>query len=77
MAHYVKTCPSCQTMKADNRLPQGLLQPIPIPKRCWEIVTIDLVTDLPPSGGFDAIAVFMDKLSKMVHFAPTMKIFDA
>ena len=77
MAHYVKTCLSYQTMKAENRLPPGLLQPILIPERCWEIVTTDLVTDLPPSGGFDAITVFVDKLSKMVHFAPTMKTVDA
>jgi hypothetical protein len=44
------------------------LQPIPIPGRRWEVVTLDLITGLPPTEeGNDAIAVFVDKLSKMVH----------
>ena len=34
---------------------------------------MDLVTDLPESNGYTAIAVFMDKLMKMVHLAPCTK----
>ena len=36
-------------------------------------MTTDLVTDLPVSNGKTAIAVFVDKLSKMVHFAACTK----
>ena len=36
-------------------------------------ITTDLVTDLPESNGYMAIAVFMDKLTKMVHLAPCTK----
>ena len=36
-------------------------------------VTTDLIIDLPVSSGFMAIAVFVDKLTKMVHFARTTK----
>ena len=32
-----------------------------------------LVTDLPESNGYTAIAVFVDKLTKMVHLAPCTK----
>ena len=39
----------------------------------WAHVTTDLVIDLPESNGYMAIAVFMDKLTKMVHFAPCTK----
>ena len=60
-------------MKSDHRKPTGLLQPIPIPTRRWEQITTDLVTDLPESHGHTAIAVFVDRLSKMVHFAPCRK----
>ena len=70
---YVKTCPTCQQMKSDNRAKAGLLQPLPVPTRKWEQVTTDLVTDLPESGGYTAIAVFVDRLTKMVHFAPCTK----
>ena len=55
-------------MKSDSRAKAGLLQPLEIPSSKWAHVTTDLVTDLPESGGFTAIAVFVDKLTKMVHF---------
>ena len=35
--------------------------------------TTDLVTDLPGSNGYTAIAIFVDKLMKMVHLAPCTK----
>ena len=70
---YVKTCPICQVMKSVNRAKAGLLQLLPIPTRKWAQVTTDLVTDLPVSHGFTAIAVFVDRLTKMVHFAACTK----
>ena len=70
---YVRSCPVCQMMKSDHRKKAGLLQPIPIPTRRWQHVTTDLVTDLPESNGHTAVAVFVDRLSKMVHFAPCRK----
>ena len=33
----------------------------------------DLVTDLPKSEGMTTIAVFVDRLTKMVHFVPCTK----
>ena len=70
---YVKTCPTCQVMKSDNRAKAGLLQLLEIPSKKWAHVTTDLVTDLPESNGFTAIIVFVDKLSKMVHLAGCRK----
>ena len=75
--NYVKSCPVCQVMKSDHRKKVGPLQPIPIPTRKWEQITTDLVTDLPPSAGYTAIAVFVDRLTKMVHFAPCTKEISA
>ena len=70
---YVKSCPTCQQMKSDNRAKAGLLQPLDIPSQKWAQVTTDLVTDLPESEGYTAIAVFVDRYTKMVHFAPCTK----
>ena len=36
-------------------------------------MTTDLVTDLPESDGYTTIAVFVDRYTKMVHFAPCRK----
>jgi hypothetical protein len=69
---YVTSCHSCQTNKSSNQLPSGQLQPLPIPERRWEVVTMDLITQLPMTRQkYDAIVVWVDKLSKMVHYAPT------
>ncbi len=71
---YLRRCHSCQVSKPVNQKPYGLLQPLPTPSANWEQVTTDMITDLPPTQrGYDSIAVFVDRLSKMVHFAPTTK----
>ena len=72
--HYVRTCPVCQTTKSDHQKTGGALQPLPVPSGRWEQITTDLCTDLPMPFGYTAIAVFVDRLSKMVHFAPCKEI---
>jgi hypothetical protein len=68
---FVKSCDSCQRVKPNNRHPIGLLQPLPVPGDTWDSVSMDLVVSLPQTAaGFTAIAVFVDRLSKMVHLAP-------
>ena len=75
---YVKSCIQCQQNKPSNQKPLGLLQPLPIPEKRWQQVTMDLITQLPKSkNGYDSIVVFVDKLSKMVHYAPTTTTVDA
>lgn len=69
---YVRTCDACQRNKSSQQATPGLLQPLPIPDYPWQQVTMDLITQLPKSlRGNDAIAVFVDKLTKMVHIAAT------
>ena len=70
---YIKTCPTCQMVKSDSRVKAGLLRPLEIPSRKWVHVTMDLVTDLPNSDGYMAVAVFVDKLMKVVHLAHCTK----
>ncbi|WP_461384568.1 integrase zinc binding domain-containing protein, partial [Devosia indica] len=74
---YVRTCEVCQQMKPELRAQKGLLQPIPVADKKWDQITTDLVTDLPPVDGFDSIAVFVDRLTKMVKFIPCSKTIDA
>ena len=69
---YVNSCMACQSNKPSHQHPMGLLQPLPIPHRPWQQVSMDLITQLPlTSKGHDAIVVFVDKLTKCVHYAPT------
>lgn len=75
---YVRACDSCQRMKSSTQAPAGLLQPLPIPNRRWESISMDLVTGLPRTRrGHDAILVFVDRLTKMTHFAACKKAVSA
>jgi transposase InsO family protein len=66
---YVETCESCQRNKPSRQRPAGLLQPLEIPDQRWTTVTMDFIVQLPRTPrGFDAITVFVDKLTKQVHF---------
>ena len=53
------------------KVPAGLLIPLQIPAGLWESVSMDLITQLPKTKrGYTAIAVFVDRLSKMTHLVP-------
>ena len=74
VTQFVSTCDFCQKNKASNQKPAGLLQPLSIPEFRWQSVSTDFITDLPKTkAGHTAILVFVDRLSKMVHFAPCWK----
>ena len=70
---YVRSCDSCARNKVVRHAPYGLLSPLPIPTRPWSSVSLDWITDLPPSHYHDAILVVVDRLTKQTLFIPTTK----
>lgn len=67
---FVRQCETCQKAKTERIYPAGLLQPLPIPKRPWAVISLDFIEGLPKSRGFDVILVIVDKFSKYGHFLP-------
>ena len=56
----------------------GLLQPLPIPKWKWEVISMDLITGLPKrKKQNDSIFVVVDNLSKATHFIPMKSTYKA
>jgi hypothetical protein len=71
VARYVTNCVSCARNKARRHTPYGRLQTIPVPEKPWYSVSMDLIIKLPVTAkGHDSICVFVDMLTKMVHFVP-------
>jgi hypothetical protein len=69
---YVASCEECQRNKPSRQRPAGHLQPIPIPSKKWDVVTMDFITQLPSTKNkHDAIFVVVDKFTKMVKAIPT------
>ena len=66
---FVKDCQVCQRNKHPNTKPNGFLRPLQIPNIRWQSVSMDFIVQRPRMrNGKDAIVVFVDGLSKMVHF---------
>jgi hypothetical protein len=77
---YCKDCLICRKSTPARHRPYGPLQPLPIPDYPWEEVTMDFVTELPPSkcsgAVYDAILVIVDRLTKMAHYVPARADWD-
>ncbi|PNX97560.1 retrotransposon-related protein, partial [Trifolium pratense] len=74
---FIKACDTCQRQKYAATTPSGLLQPLPIPGLVWSEISMDFITNLPKSNGYEAILVVVDRLSKYSHFVPLKHPFTA
>jgi len=78
--NYVDGCCICQQNKVNTHPSSPPLNPIPAPisNRPFSHVSVDLITDLPLSDGYDSIMVVVDHgLSKGVILTPCHKTIDA
>ncbi|XP_073221591.1 uncharacterized protein [Cicer arietinum] len=74
---FVNACDTCQRQKYDATTPSGLLQPLPIPVLIWSEISMDFITSLSKSNGYEAILVVVDRPSKYSHFIPLKHPFTA
>ena len=78
---YVKTCTICQWTRVHRHKPYGELASLPQPSGPWEEISMDFITDLPPSAGegtvFDSIMVVVDRYTKMSLYIPVKKTITA
>ena len=69
---YIKGYVTCQTIKIwpPVKVP---LKPNEIPEGPWETITMDFITDLPKSTGFNSILTVVDHHSKAIILSPCHK----
>lgn len=77
VSEYVSGCETCQCTKIFPDRPWGALLPNPVPSRPWSFVNVDLITQLPPSRGYNAIFVTVCRLTKRMKCKPTMSNIDS
>lgn len=79
VVQHIRHCSTCQRDKTNsNQKPAGLLQPLEIPGRRWQSISVDFIVQLPlTKSGNTRIVVIVDRLSKMVHLAATPTAFTA
>lgn len=74
---FIRKCDTCQRNKSETVASPGLLQPLPIPNRIWEEISMDFIDGLPPSRGNTVIWVVVDRLSKFAHFVALSHPYNA
>ena len=74
---YVRSCDTCQKMKALRQAPAGTAKPLPAPYQPWQQIGIDFIGPLRVSEGVDTIMVVVCHLTGMTHLVPCKGTDDA
>ena len=74
---YVKGCATCQSTKNNMHPTMVPLQPTEIPDRPFGTITMDFITDLPKSNGYDLLHVVTDQFTKTAVITPCLKSIDS
>ena len=70
---YVARCDHCARFKGSNTQPTGSAVPLQPSTMPWVDVSMDFITDLPLSNGFNSILTIVDQFSKETEFIPCNK----
>ena len=71
VTRFVQQCSICQQAKGEHVKLPGLLQPLPVPKQAWSVVSLDFIEGLPSSHGHNVILVVIDKIIQVCTFYPS------
>ena len=70
---YVAQCDRCAHFKGSNTKPASSAVPLQPSTMPWVDVSMDFITDLPLSNGFNSILTVIDRFSKETEFIPCNK----
>ena len=67
---YVRSCLVCQLDKSERKKAARLLQPLPIPEKPWESISMHFISGFPKVSDYKSIFVIVDRFSKYAVFIP-------
>jgi hypothetical protein len=76
---YIKGYDIYQRVKPVRQQKAGKLQALPLPSKPFESISIDFITDLPPSIDnstgieYDSLLVIVDRYTKVARYIPCLK----
>src|SRR5258705_1141153 len=74
---FVAGCDACNRMKTFPMQKVGKLIPNKVPDQRWQVISVDMIRELPDSKGYNAILMVVDRLSKRIHAIPTVTSLDS
>ena len=74
---YVRNCLKCRRAENPRDRPPGLLNPLPVPDRLWQHISMDFRSFPKDKSGHDAAFVVVDRLSKLPISIPCFKTTSA
>ena len=78
MVHqYVEGCVICQSTKNNTHPTMVPLQPMKILDRSFGTITMDFITNLPKSNGYDSLHVVTNRFTKTIVITPCLKTIDS
>src|SRR5258708_7939804 len=77
IARFVTGCDACNQTKTFPTQKVGKLIPNKVPDRHWQVISVDMIGELPDSKGYNAVLVVVDRLSKRIHAIPTVTSLDS
>ena len=77
MKWYIEEYNAYQQNKNCTEQLVGKLMPNSILEKPWMHISVDFITKLPLAQGYDLILVVVNRLTKIVHFIPTIEKMSA
>jgi hypothetical protein len=74
---YVDNYIMCKRTNTRRDLLPGLLQPLPVPTRPWQHISMDFMTYPQDKSGYDTVFVVVDRFSKIPVSIPCYKTITA
>jgi hypothetical protein len=82
VSRYIDECNVCQKTKVRRSQLAGEMQALPLPRRPFELISLDFIIDLPPSKDSetglvaDCLLVIVDWYTKEPEYILCLKIID-